>query len=94
MNVLFTPPYRQQIEQTVLSLLNNTQLMTAITANSPRAVGDAVQGFLEQHFFKCLPTHVVTQFNANFARRSMADFAFTDTHGNYYIIDNQYFGQI
>ena len=32
MNVLFTPPYRQQIEQTVLSLLNNTQLMTAITA--------------------------------------------------------------
>ena len=89
MNVLFTPPYRQQIEQTVLSLLNNTQLMTAITANSPRAVGDAVQGFLEQHFFKCLPTHVVTQFNANFARRSMADFAFTDTHGNYYIVDNK-----
>jgi hypothetical protein len=58
------------------------------TINSPRAVGDAVQTFLENNIEKCFPKGlVVTNINTTFARRSMADFAFEDADKRYYIID-------
>ena len=57
------------------------------TVNSPRAVGDAVQGFLEKNISKCLPKELVTNINTSFARRSMADLAFEDITKNYYVVD-------
>jgi hypothetical protein len=47
---LFLAENRQKIEYTVINLLNSNQLMNYNTVNSPRAVGDAVQGFLEKIF--------------------------------------------
>jgi len=84
---LFTTEIREKIEKTVIKLLNSNQLMNYNTVNSPRAVGDAVQGFLEKNISKCLPQKLVTKINTSFARRSMADLAFEDIAGNYYIID-------
>jgi len=84
---LFIPEIRQEIEKTVIDLLNTNQLMNYNTINSPRAVGDAVQSFLEDNISKCLPDNLVTNINTSFARRAMADLAFEDTSGNYYIID-------
>jgi hypothetical protein len=52
---LFIPKTRGTIENTVVTLLNGNQLMNYNTVNSPRAVGDAVQGFLEKNISKCLP---------------------------------------
>jgi hypothetical protein len=84
---LFTPEIRKSIEHTVVILLNSNQLMNYNTVNSPRAVGDAVQGFLEKNISKCLPKEFVTKINTSFARRSMADLAFEDITGNYYVVD-------
>lgn len=87
MSELFTDDTRQAIEAKVLASLNATQLMNRNTASSPRAVGDAVQGYLESHFADCVPAGLIGEFNAAFARRAMADFALTDKDGNYIIID-------
>jgi hypothetical protein len=84
---LFLAENRQKIENTVINLLNSNQLMNYNTVNSPRAVGDAVQGFLEKNISQCLPNDLVTKINTSFARRSMADLAFEDTTGNYYVVD-------
>jgi hypothetical protein len=84
---LFVPETRKKIEQTVVTLLNGNQLMNYNTVNSPRAVGDAVQGFLEKNISKCLPKELVVKINTSFARRSMADLAFEDVTGNYYVVD-------
>jgi hypothetical protein len=84
---LFVPKTRKTIEQTVIALLNGNQLMNYNTVNSPRAVGDAVQGFLEKNIEKCLPQKLVAKINTSFARRSMADLAFEDVTGNYYVVD-------
>jgi len=84
---LFLAENRQKIENTVINLLNSHQLMNYNTVNSPRAVGDAVQGFLEKNIPQCLPNDLVTKINTSFARRSMADLAFEDTTGNYYVVD-------
>jgi hypothetical protein len=84
---LFTPEIRGKTETTVVSLLNGNQLMNYNTVNSPRAVGDAVQGFLEKNISKCLPKELVAKINTSFARRSMADLAFEDVSENYYVVD-------
>lgn len=84
---LFITESRENIEKTVTDLLNSHQLMNYNTINSPRAVGDAVQGFLEKNISKCLSEKLVTKVNTSFARRSMADLAFEDTSGNYYVVD-------
>jgi len=44
---LFVTEIQRKIEDTIVNLLNNNQLMNYNTVNSPRAVGDAVQGFLD-----------------------------------------------
>jgi len=84
---LFAQEIRNTIENTAVTLLNNSQLMNYNTINSPRAVGDAVQGFLEKNISKCLPNELVGAVNTSFARRSMADLAFEDITKNYYVVD-------
>ena len=84
---MFSGANRQKIEKNVIRLLNGSQLMNHNTINSPRAVGDAVQGFLEEHISQCLPEKLVSKINTSFARRSMADLAFEDMSGNYYVVD-------
>lgn len=56
------------------------------TANSPRAVGDAVEEILTQNFDKILGD-LAENCSSSFARRSMADLAFTDKNGFYYAVD-------
>ncbi|MDR3130167.1 MAG: hypothetical protein LBU18_01325 [Treponema sp.] len=84
---LFISKIRTKIENTVSALLNCNQLMNYNTVNSPRAVGDAIQGFLEKNIVKCLPSELVKNINTSFARRSMADLAFEDIARNYYVVD-------
>lgn len=89
MSKVFTKITREQIESNVIQRLNNVTLMSKATANSPRAVGDAVQEYLETNFVNCIPNGIVREFNSSFARRAMADFAFTDVDNKYYVIDSK-----
>jgi hypothetical protein len=89
MNIIFTKENRDKIESSIIENLNSVNLMNASTFNSPRAVGDAIQEYLEDHFMDCVPNGLITDFNSAFARRSMADFAFTDSEGNYHVVDNK-----
>jgi hypothetical protein len=84
---LFLTENRRKIERMVIKLLNDNQLMNYNTVNSPRAVGDAVQSFLEKNIAQCLPKKLITKINTSFARRSMADLAFEDISENYYVVD-------
>ncbi|MEE1058515.1 MAG: hypothetical protein U0K92_03925 [Treponema sp.] len=89
MSRVFNFKVRTGIQDNVLSNLNSVTLMSKSTLNSPRAVGDAVQDYLEKNFEKCLPNGIVKEFSSAFARRAMADFAFTDVDDNYYVIDSK-----
>lgn len=89
MSKIFESKIRKQIQNNVIKKLNSVNLMNKATANSPRAVGDAVQEYLETNFINCIPANFVKEFNASFARRAMADFAFTDVDGKYYVVDSK-----
>lgn len=84
---IFSTNNRERIQSNVLVLLNENQLMNNNTADSPRAVGDAVQSFLEREFFCCLPKELIMNFSEKFVRRAMADFAFEDNTERYYVVD-------
>lgn len=55
--------------------------------NSPRAMGDTVQDVVGELLPNCFPDGVISDFSADFARRAMADVAFSDVDQNYYLID-------
>jgi hypothetical protein len=87
---IFAGKVQSDIEMAVISLVNSEKdLMSARTLNSPRAVGDAIQEVLESKFDSLLPKAILKEYNSSFARRSMADFAFTDNDGFYYVVDNK-----
>lgn len=56
------------------------------TAQSPRAAGDAIEKVVATSFGKLLGDHC-GEYSSNFARRAMADLAFKDREGLYYIVD-------
>lgn len=87
MNKILGEETRRVIQDSVVEHLNRIDLMSKSTINSPRAVGDAVQEDLEHTFASFIPNGIVRDFNAAFARRAMADFAFTDIDDNYYVVD-------
>lgn len=87
---LFTTENNTFVETSVLDLINNTQnIVGPGSLGSPRAVGDAIQGLLEIKFPELLPEGILKTYTADFERRSMADFAFEDVDGFYYVVDNK-----
>lgn len=87
---LFTTENNTFLENNVLDLINNTQNIVGLgSLGSPRAVGDAIQGLLEIKFPELLPEGILKTYTADFERRSMADFAFEDVDGFYYVVDNK-----
>jgi len=61
-------------------------LLSPATADSPRAVGDAIEAVLAETFETVLGEWCA-EYSADFARRAMADLAFSDTDGLYYVVD-------
>ena len=56
------------------------------TAGSTRAIGDAIEYSISEKFNSLLGDWCVEYWNS-FARRAMADFAFTDREGIYSVVD-------
>lgn len=79
--------YREAVEKKIKTLLNEQDdFLSLRTASSPRAVGDAIEQIIVENF-KVLLGDVVGEYSASFARRAMADLAFTDKEGHYYVVD-------
>ena len=84
---LFSSGEHIQIAEKTLHLLNDCgDFLSENTAKSTRAVGDALQDILAEHFGTLLGDYC-TDYSANFARRAMADLAFRDKEDNYYVVD-------
>lgn len=77
----------ETLEAKVQELLNSHEdFLSPSTIESPRAVGDAIENILRESFDAILG-ELVGEYSADFARRAMADLAFTDVQGLYYVVD-------
>ena len=85
---IFNQQNLQTIETNLKELLNDCKdFDNARIISSPRAVGDTVQEVLGEKMISCFPCGLIKEFNGSFARRAMADVAFTDASENYYVVD-------
>jgi len=76
------------IEKDALDLLNAAGDALGLNASSsPRTVGDVTQDYLCQNLGNILPQDRIDEYAGEFARRAMADLAFKDRDGNYYVVD-------
>jgi hypothetical protein len=84
--LLYTGDY-QKLQKEIREFLNSQpDFLSAQTAASPRAVGDAIQSILSENFRSLLGNRC-KDYSADFARRAMADLAFTDQDDFYYYVD-------
>jgi hypothetical protein len=84
--IFYTAAYKK-IEKEIVKLLDSQpDFLSVQTAASTRAVGDAIQAILAEQFQSLLGKWLAV-YSADFARRAMADLAFTDRDGFYYIVD-------
>ncbi len=84
---IFSTSSYQDIQQATLHLLNSQQtFLSPDTWHSTRAAGDAVERIIAGSFNTILGSWL-SEYSAAFARRAMADLAFTDVDGFYYVVD-------
>jgi len=77
----------KKVEKDAIKLLNREpDFLSVRTAPSTRAAGDAIQAIICDHFQELLGD-ACSEYSADFARRAMADLAFTDSDGLYYRVD-------
>ena len=75
------------IETKIKRFLNGYRdFLSEDTVSSTRAAGDAIQHILEENF-KNILGNFCKDYSASFARRAMADMAFTDQNDTYYMVD-------
>jgi len=84
--IFHTDQFREIQEKTKSFLNGHADFISASTARSTRAFGDAVEGVLGEHFQEIVGEDCA-EYSASFARRSMADIAFKDREGLYYVVD-------
>lgn len=84
---MLTSNAREIIEGKILTVLNQQKnFLSEMTAGSTRAAGDAIQSIIEEQF-EAILGDMGGEYSAKFARRAMADLAFKDKQGNYYVVD-------
>lgn len=84
---IFYTNTHKKLERRIKNFLNGQkEFLSPETINSPRAVGDAVQNILTENFGEILGD-LPKEYLSQFARRDMADLAFTDKDDFYYVVD-------
>ena len=84
--IFFDDAYKN-IQQATLDLLNSQQdILSSHTQGSTRAAGDAIEEIIAESFDSILGKWSV-DYSASFSRRAMADLAFNDVDGLYYVVD-------
>lgn len=77
-----------QIADRIKQFLNgHRDFLSGSTVNSTRATGDAIQDILSENFESLLTEQWCKDYSSQFARRAMADLAFNDHDGLYYVVD-------
>ncbi|MBI5742878.1 MAG: hypothetical protein HZA25_03495 [Candidatus Niyogibacteria bacterium] len=85
-SIFYTDKFKE-IEKKILSFLNKQKdFLSERSINSPRTVGDAIESVISENFQTILGD-VIKEYSSSFARRAMADMAFTDKDGFYYVVD-------
>lgn len=85
---IFETDWYLSIERRICEVLNaEKRFLSASTAKSTRAVGDAIQDILCDRFKALIGDDVCRKYSVDFARRAMADLAFEDSEGCYYVVD-------
>ncbi len=85
-SIFYTDKYKEIAEKIKTFLNSQKDFLSARTQNSPRAVGDAIENIIVENFKEILGD-LVSEYSSSFARRAMADLAFTDKDGFYYVVD-------
>ena len=84
--IFYTDSYKK-IEDKIKNFLNRyPDFLGKDTVSSTRATGDAIQHILEDNFQDILG-RFSKEYSGKFARRAMADLAFTDQKDLYFIVD-------
>ncbi|MCY4541370.1 MAG: hypothetical protein OXB95_03090 [Rhodobacteraceae bacterium] len=79
--------HHERIATEIREYINSLDsFLTPQTASSPRTVGDALESLVAERFETFLGEWC-REYSSEFARRAMADMAFTDVEGIYSIID-------
>ena len=87
-NSLFYTDRYKNLQERIRDFLNDqAPFLSLSTAQSPRAVGDAAQDILAENFESIMGSETVAKYSHSFARRAMADMAFEDKDGFYYVVD-------
>jgi hypothetical protein len=87
-STLFQTDEHKLVAGRILDYLNSQRdFLSASTAKSTRAVGDAIQELLSLDFQTIVGESRCSKYSAEFARRAMADLAFEDGDGFYYVVD-------
>lgn len=75
------------VQSQVRKIINSSpDFLSKSTVQSTRAAGDAIERIVADSFDKVLGCHC-GEYSSSFARRAMADLAFKDEKGLYYIVD-------
>src|SRR3989344_9474467 len=85
-SIFYTDKYKEIAEKIKTFLNSQKDFLSERTLNSPRAVGDAIESIIADNFQKILG-NLVGEYSSSFARRAMADLAFTDKDGFYSVVD-------
>ncbi|MGI9558512.1 MAG: hypothetical protein ACR2NQ_02435 [Thermodesulfobacteriota bacterium] len=84
--LFYTYTYKDLEKKTKNFLNKQSNFLSPSTINSPRAVGDAIENILVDNFGTILGG-ISKEYSSQFARRAMADLAFTDKDDFYYVVD-------
>ena len=85
-SIFYTDQYKEIAEKIKIFLNSQKDFLSARTLNSPRAAGDAIESIIADNFQKIIG-NLAGEYSSSFARRAMADLAFTDRDGFYYVVD-------
>lgn len=86
-STIFYNGKHKAIQTEIKRFLNNQKdFLSANTARSTRAAGDAIQEILADNFQEILGD-ICKNYSSDFARRAMADLAFEDNDKYYYVVD-------
>lgn len=86
--VIFKDENVALFERNFLNELNSCEeFKNRRVITSPRSVGDIVQEIAGEKMQACFPKDIISEYSDAFARRAMADVAFSDYQGNYFVVD-------
>ena len=85
-NFYYGDDYLKVAEKIKDYINTSSEFLSPQTARSTRAVGDALESLISEQFDSFLGDWCV-EYSNDFARRAMADLAFTDREGFYSVID-------